>query len=193
MTDKNKPEVEGEVCECGHVKEKHRDRGSHSCLRCDCRRYAPAELLSDGRIIPQAHPPGCLCGRCAWERLYKSEAMCLNLNKRLKEVEEQNKRFLELFKKYNIRILECAHGINSLINVETAPMFKKKEVILNLKHISTTPPTPSLPSWIVNGVCKKPAETICNLGYACDGCPYLPKEAPKPSAQPDLQAPTTPP
>lgn len=29
--------------------------------------------------------------------------------------------------------------------------------------------------WIVNGECKKEIispESICNLGYACDGCPY---------------------
>lgn len=29
-----------------------------------------------------------------------------------------------------------------------------------------------LPHWIVNGVCEKPEKAICNLGYACDGCPY---------------------
>ena len=29
--------------------------------------------------------------------------------------------------------------------------------------------------WIVNGECKKETispDAICNLGYACDGCPY---------------------
>ena len=30
----------------------------------------------------------------------------------------------------------------------------------------------NLPSWIIDGVCKKDEKTICNLGYACDGCPY---------------------
>jgi len=32
---------------------------------------------------------------------------------------------------------------------------------------------PKLPDWIVNEKCQKPESTICNLGYACDGCPYL--------------------
>lgn len=27
-------------------------------------------------------------------------------------------------------------------------------------------------SFIVNGICIKGEERICNLGYACDGCPY---------------------
>jgi len=31
-----------------------------------------------------------------------------------------------------------------------------------------------LPGWIVNGVCEKLEEAVCNLGYACDGCPYNP-------------------
>lgn len=29
--------------------------------------------------------------------------------------------------------------------------------------------------WIINGVCRKEElgdDSICNLGYACDGCPY---------------------
>ena len=29
--------------------------------------------------------------------------------------------------------------------------------------------------WIVDGVCKKEEispDAICNLGYACDGCPH---------------------
>lgn len=29
-----------------------------------------------------------------------------------------------------------------------------------------------LPDFIVDGVCKKDNTTICNLGYACDSCPY---------------------
>jgi len=29
-----------------------------------------------------------------------------------------------------------------------------------------------LPSFIVNGICEKDCMTICNLGYACDSCPY---------------------
>lgn len=28
------------------------------------------------------------------------------------------------------------------------------------------------PSFIVNGKCKKKEEEICNIGYACDACPY---------------------
>lgn len=27
--------------------------------------------------------------------------------------------------------------------------------------------------WVENGVCKNRGEYNCNLGYACDGCPYL--------------------
>jgi hypothetical protein len=30
-------------------------------------------------------------------------------------------------------------------------------------------------SWVVKGVCKKEKlapNAICNIGYACDGCPY---------------------
>jgi uncharacterized CHY-type Zn-finger protein len=30
----------------------------------------------------------------------------------------------------------------------------------------------NFPSFIINGICKKDTYTICNLGYACDGCPY---------------------
>ena len=26
--------------------------------------------------------------------------------------------------------------------------------------------------WVVNGKCINKGEVICNLGYACDGCPY---------------------
>jgi hypothetical protein len=29
-----------------------------------------------------------------------------------------------------------------------------------------------LPKWIIDGECFKPVDVICNLGYACDGCPY---------------------
>ncbi len=29
-----------------------------------------------------------------------------------------------------------------------------------------------LPHWIENGICTNKGENICNLGYACDGCPY---------------------
>lgn len=29
-----------------------------------------------------------------------------------------------------------------------------------------------LPDWIVGEICQKPEDVICNLGYACDGCPY---------------------
>ena len=29
-----------------------------------------------------------------------------------------------------------------------------------------------LPSFIKNDVCKKDEKEICNLGYACDACPY---------------------
>ena len=29
-----------------------------------------------------------------------------------------------------------------------------------------------LPSFIVNGVCKIGEDAICNIGYACDACPY---------------------
>jgi len=32
--------------------------------------------------------------------------------------------------------------------------------------------TIDLPHWIVNGICMKKDDVICNLGYACDGCPY---------------------
>jgi len=32
----------------------------------------------------------------------------------------------------------------------------------------------NLPSFIQNGICKKDNMTYCNLGYACDGCPYNP-------------------
>jgi len=32
-----------------------------------------------------------------------------------------------------------------------------------------------LPEYIKNGICNKDEKTICNLGYACDGCPYLPE------------------
>lgn len=27
-------------------------------------------------------------------------------------------------------------------------------------------------NFIENGVCENNGEFICNLGYACDGCPY---------------------
>ena len=27
-------------------------------------------------------------------------------------------------------------------------------------------------NFIINGVCKKDEKTICNIGYACDGCLY---------------------
>ena len=33
-----------------------------------------------------------------------------------------------------------------------------------------------LPSFIENGICEKDNITICNLGYACDACPYNKKE-----------------
>jgi len=26
--------------------------------------------------------------------------------------------------------------------------------------------------FIVDGICKNDGKYICNLGYACDGCPY---------------------
>ncbi len=29
-----------------------------------------------------------------------------------------------------------------------------------------------LPYFIVNGVCENQGNVKCNLGYACDGCPY---------------------
>jgi len=31
------------------------------------------------------------------------------------------------------------------------------------------------PKWIINGICHKPEEVICNLGYVCDVCPHLTK------------------
>jgi hypothetical protein len=31
-----------------------------------------------------------------------------------------------------------------------------------------------LPDFIQDGICKKDNQTYCNLGYACDGCPYNP-------------------
>jgi len=30
----------------------------------------------------------------------------------------------------------------------------------------------SLPDFIIDGQCDKQDEVICNLGYACDACPY---------------------
>jgi hypothetical protein len=30
----------------------------------------------------------------------------------------------------------------------------------------------NFPSWIIEGVCNNKGNDICNLGYACDGCPY---------------------
>ena len=30
----------------------------------------------------------------------------------------------------------------------------------------------NLPSFIVDGKCRNDGTKICNLGYACDGCPY---------------------
>ena len=40
------------------------------------------------------------------------------------------------------------------------------------------------PSWVKDGVCHNNGELICNLGYACDGCPFntvnvLPNKVPE--------------
>ena len=38
----------------------------------------------------------------------------------------------------------------------------------------------SKPMWVVDNVCKKEEladDAICNIGYACDGCPYNKREA----------------
>ena len=32
--------------------------------------------------------------------------------------------------------------------------------------------------WIKDGICQNNGSNICNLGYACDGCPYNPKVNP---------------
>jgi hypothetical protein len=37
----------------------------------------------------------------------------------------------------------------------------------------------TLPSFIKNGRCHNKGESICNIGYACDGCPYNP-DPPRP-------------
>ena len=33
-------------------------------------------------------------------------------------------------------------------------------------------PEVNLPSFIIDGTCKKDEKVPCNIGYACDGCPY---------------------
>jgi len=47
-------------------------------------------------------------------------------------------------------------------------------LILDLnKGKKIEPPTgDNFPSFIKNGICEKDNMTICNLGFACDGCPY---------------------
>lgn len=42
------------------------------------------------------------------------------------------------------------------------------------KPIEVKIPCPDLPKHIVDGVCQKEMAVMCNLGYACDGCPYNP-------------------
>jgi len=46
-------------------------------------------------------------------------------------------------------------------------------LILDLNKGKKIEPTgDNFPSFIKNGICQKDNMTICNLGYACDGCPY---------------------
>lgn len=46
----------------------------------------------------------------------------------------------------------------------------------------------NLPSFIVNGVCKKDNQTFCNLGYACDACPYNKDKEPTPTQKMAINA-----
>ena len=47
-------------------------------------------------------------------------------------------------------------------------MIKNKEVTVCKELYDST----GLPAFIVKGRCTKIPTEICNIGYACDGCPY---------------------
>jgi len=71
----------------------------------------------------------------------------------MKENEYENKYYCELCK--------CDHRRTSKVGekhyLQTVDMNDKKR----------------LPHWIKDGICiNETLKNICNLGYACDGCPY---------------------
>jgi hypothetical protein len=58
-------------------------------------------------------------------------------------------------------------------HAEMKMRLKQSEIcLINICTMIRSEPGNKLPHWIVDGVCMKKDDVICNLGYACDGCPY---------------------
>lgn len=60
-------------------------------------------------------------------------------------------------------------------NTKKAKEYMIDDTINDLNKIFNSKKQEVRVPWVVNGVCKKEEispDAICNLGYACDGCPY---------------------
>lgn len=73
--------------------------------------------------------------------------------------------------------MECGYSVRVYSEAE---VYEKERcslcgsiMILDLhKGKKIEPEGDNFPSFIKNGICEKDNMTMCNLGFACDGCPY---------------------
>ena len=90
----------------------------------------------------------------------------------------------------NVALLKCKKSTvlpHILLEFNTTNLnfseVKKQEENKEEPTAEEAKPTEVLPNFVVDGKCAKTDEQICNLGYACDACPYNKVE---PTITPDV-------